>query len=49
VTLRRTIIDKQCVLPDGFEAGVDPVRDRARFNVTERGIVLVTPEMLAAI
>ena len=49
VTLRRTIIDKQCVLPDGFEAGVDPARDRARFNVTERGIVLVTPEMLAAI
>jgi len=46
VTLRRTIIDKRCVLPDGFTAGVDPVLDRARFHVTERGICLVTPQML---
>ncbi len=49
VTLRRTIVDKLCVLPDGFQAGLDPVKDRARFNVTERGIVLVTPEMLARV
>jgi glucose-1-phosphate adenylyltransferase len=46
VRLRRTIIDKQCVLPDGFEAGVDVAQDRARFHVTERGVVLVTPQML---
>jgi glucose-1-phosphate adenylyltransferase len=46
VRLRRTIIDKHCVLPDGFEAGVDAAQDRARFNVTERGVVLVTPQML---
>ncbi len=46
VRLRRTIIDKQCVLPDGFEAGIDAARDRARFIVTERGVVLVTPQML---
>jgi glucose-1-phosphate adenylyltransferase len=46
VTVRRAIIDKQCVLPDGFQAGIDPVRDRARFNLTERGVVLITPEML---
>jgi glucose-1-phosphate adenylyltransferase len=46
VRLRRTIIDKHCVLPDGFEAGVDAERDRARFNVTERGVVLVTAQML---
>ena len=45
--LRRTIVDKGCVLPDGFCAGVDPVRDRARFHVTERGICLVTQGMLA--
>lgn len=43
VVLRRTIIDRRCVLPDGFKAGVDPVHDRARFHVTERGICLVTP------
>jgi glucose-1-phosphate adenylyltransferase len=48
VTLRRTIVDKRCVVPDGFTAGVDPVQDRARFHVTERGICLITPQMLGA-
>jgi len=48
VTLRRVIVDKGCVLPDGLQAGLDPEQDRKRFNVTERGIVLITPEMLGA-
>ena len=47
VSLRRTVIDKRCVLPDGFSAGLDPVRDRRRFHVSERGITLVTQDMLA--
>jgi glucose-1-phosphate adenylyltransferase len=46
VTLRRAIIDKRCVLPDGFTAGIDAAQDRARWHVTERGICLVTPPML---
>jgi len=47
VTLRRTVIDKYSHLPDGFVAGVDHQADRARgFHVTERGITLVTPELL---
>ncbi len=46
VVLRRVIVDKRCVLPDGFKAGVCLEEDRARFHVTERGIVLITPEML---
>ncbi len=46
VVLRRTIIDKHCLLPDGLKVGVDPVEDRARYTVTERGVTLVTPEML---
>jgi glucose-1-phosphate adenylyltransferase len=46
VTLRRAIVDKRCVLPDGFKAGLCPDEDRARFHVTERGIVLITSEML---
>jgi glucose-1-phosphate adenylyltransferase len=46
VTLRRTIVDKDCVLPDGFQAGVNPAEDRARCHVTERGITLVTQGML---
>lgn len=46
VQLRRTVIDKRCVLPDGFCAGLDAAADRQRFHVSERGITLVTPDML---
>jgi glucose-1-phosphate adenylyltransferase len=46
--VRNCIVDKLCVLPDGFQAGLDIEHDRARFHVTERGIVLITPDMLAA-
>ena len=46
VVLRRTIIDKHCVVPDGLQVGVDPAEDRRRFMVTEKGVTLVTPEML---
>lgn len=45
VVLRRAIVDTRCVLPNGFKAGVCLDEDRARFQVTERGIVLITPEM----
>ena len=46
VVLRRAIIDKHCVLPDGIKIGVYPAEDRSRFTVTEKGVTLVTPEML---
>jgi len=46
VTLRRAVVDEGCALPDGFKAGVNPDEDKARFHVTERGITLITPEML---
>lgn len=49
VELRRVIVDKRCVLPDGFKAGVCLDEDRTRFHVTERGIVLITSEMLAKV
>jgi len=45
--IRRAIIDKECVLPEGFVVGVDPAKDRERYLVTEGGVVLVTPAMLA--
>ncbi len=32
--------------PTGLAIGVDPDEDRKRFHVTDRGITLVTPEML---
>jgi glucose-1-phosphate adenylyltransferase len=46
VRLRRAVVDKSCTLPDGFEAGLDPETDRLRFEVSEGGIVLITPESL---
>lgn len=48
VRLRRCIVDKRCVLPDGLQVGFDARQDRERFHVTERGVVLVTPQMLGA-
>jgi len=45
-TIKRTIIDKGTLIPDGFEAGVDLEKDKERFLVTDEGIVLVTPGML---
>lgn len=47
VTLRKVIVDKRCILPDGFSAGIDHEHDRARFHVTEGGVTLITPAMLA--
>jgi len=46
VTLRRVIVDKRCRLPSGLEAGVDPVADRKRFHVTDRGVTVIVPESL---
>ncbi len=44
--LRRVVIDKHCRIPEGMTAGFDIDEDRHRFHVTEKGIVLITPEML---
>ncbi|MEW6167331.1 MAG: glucose-1-phosphate adenylyltransferase [Pseudomonadota bacterium] len=44
--VRRAVIDKGAILPDGFVAGADAAADRERFHVTDNGIVLVTPDML---
>lgn len=44
--LRRVVVDKNCMIPDGLTVGFDPDEDRKRFYVTESGITLITPEML---
>ena len=44
--LRRVVVEKKCVIPEGLAIGFDPEQDRKRFYVTEKGITLVTPEML---
>ncbi len=44
--LRRVVVEKRCVIPEGLVVGYDPAEDRKRFYVTESGITLITPEML---
>jgi len=46
VTLRRAIVDKRCRLPDGLSVGLNRNEDAKRFEVTEKGVTLVTAEML---
>jgi glucose-1-phosphate adenylyltransferase len=44
--VRNAIIDKRCRIPEGMSIGIDPVADARRFEVTEKGRVLVVPGML---
>jgi glucose-1-phosphate adenylyltransferase len=45
--IQSAIIDRGAIIPEGTEIGVDHEADRARgFRVTEKGITLVTAEML---
>ena len=46
VTLKRVVVDKNCVIPEGMTIGVNPEQDKKHFFVTDKGITLVTPEML---
>jgi glucose-1-phosphate adenylyltransferase len=40
------ILDEGCEVPDGMSIGVDRAADESRFFVTEKGVVLVTADML---
>lgn len=44
--LKRVVIDKGCTIPPGMSIGVNRMEDERHFHVTERGVTLVTPEML---
>jgi glucose-1-phosphate adenylyltransferase len=45
--INRAIIDRGCTIDEGDVIGVDHDADRKRgFRVTEKGVVLVTPDML---
>ena len=45
--LRQVILDEDVVVPAGTEIGYDLEADRARFDVTEDGAVLVTRDRVA--
>lgn len=45
-TVKRAVIDKNCIIPEGMQIGVDQEEDKKRFHVSAKGIVLVTPDML---
>lgn len=44
--IQKAVIDKGCIIPEGMEIGFDPVADKARFEVSPNGVVLVTPDMI---
>jgi glucose-1-phosphate adenylyltransferase len=44
--LKKVVIDKGCIIPEGLEIGYDLVSDAKAFHVTPNGVTLVTPEML---
>ena len=45
--IKRAIIDTASVVPEGTQIGVNPEDDARRFYMSEKGIALVTREMLA--
>jgi glucose-1-phosphate adenylyltransferase len=46
VVLKNAVIDRGCQIADETVIGVDPEADRRRYFRTDRGITLVTPDML---
>jgi glucose-1-phosphate adenylyltransferase len=46
-TVNNAILDENCEIPDGMQIGIERAADAARFHVTDNGVVLVTPDMLA--
>lgn len=46
VTLKKVIVDKNCMIPDGLQVGVNPEADKKHFHVSPNGITLITPDML---
>ena len=49
VRLKRVVVDRGCVLPDGMVIGENAEDDARRFYRTDNGITLVTQEMLSAL
>jgi glucose-1-phosphate adenylyltransferase len=47
--IRGAILDEGCEIPDGMTIGMDRAADSSRFHVTDKGVVLVTADMLRSL
>lgn len=47
--LKKVVIDKHCTIPENTVVGEDPAQDARRFFRTDKGVTLITAEMLAAL
>jgi glucose-1-phosphate adenylyltransferase len=47
--IQHAIIDEGCQVPAGLNVGQDRAHDAKHFHVTDKGVVLVTPQMLRAL
>jgi glucose-1-phosphate adenylyltransferase len=47
--ITKAVIDRGCDIPEGTIIGEDPELDAERFYLSEKGVVLVTPEMLGQV
>jgi glucose-1-phosphate adenylyltransferase len=47
--IRGAILDEGCEIPDGMTIGMERASDAARFHVTDKGVVLVTADMLRSL
>jgi glucose-1-phosphate adenylyltransferase len=47
--LRKIVVDRGCDLPEGLVVGEDAALDAARFERTDKGVVLITKAMLDAL
>ena len=44
--LKKVVLDKGCIVPEGTIIGEDPVADAEKYEISPEGVILVTPEML---
>ena len=46
VNLKRVVVDKNCIIPEGLTVGINREEDARRFHVSDNGVTLITPDML---
>ena len=46
VKLKRVVVDKNCIIPEGLTVGINREEDARRFYVSDNGVTLITPDML---